>query len=198
MRLNAANTREIVSYSFSELDRSLKAAGTPPGKYSRHAGGLIGMCLMQGATKHVVDLSGSNTFDNEVCIRQTEIHDKGLRVRPDGRVISGIKDIDVIFFREEGCLPLPKNQRLSKSLVANFQALGERRTDFMSKGISEDILARAMSNHPRDIFRAYLEGTDYRRRYLSKRSLIGLYPEEIFCEPLWQTKRLTTLQSVPR
>jgi hypothetical protein len=152
MRLNAANTRDIVSYSFSELDRSLKAAGTPPGKYSRYAGGLIGMCLMQGATKHVVDLSGSNTFDNEVCIRQTEIHDKGFRVRPDGRVISGIKDIDVIFFREEGCLPLPKNQRLSKSLVANFQALGERRIDFMSKGISEDILARAMSNDPRDIF----------------------------------------------
>ena len=84
------------------------------------------MCLMQGATKHVVDLSGSNTFDNEVCIRQTKRHDKGFRVRPDGRLISGIKDIDVIFFREEGCLPLPKNQRLSKSLEANFQALGER------------------------------------------------------------------------
>lgn len=199
VQLDAANTLRIVRHSFSELDRFLNAAGTPPGKYSCYAGRLIGMCLAQGAAQHVVDLGGSNTFDNEVCISQTEIHDKGFRVRPDGRVISGIKDIDVIFFfREKECLPLPKNRHLRKSLVANFQALGERRLDFMKKGISEDILTQAVSNHPRDVFRAYLEGTDHGRRYLSKKSLIGLYPEAIFCEPLWRAKRRTTLRSVPR
>jgi hypothetical protein len=197
--LDAANTREIVRHSFSELDRFLNVAGTPPGKYSRYSRGLIGMCLVQGAAQHVVDVGGPNTFDNEVCIGQAEVHDKGFQVRPDGRVISGIKDIDVIFFfRDEECLPLPKNRHLRKSLVVNFRALGKRRLDFMKKGIPEGILTRAVSDHPRDIFRAYVEGTDHGCRYLSKKSLIGLYPEKIFCEPLWCTKRLTSLPGAPR
>ena len=175
------------------MDRFLNAAGTPPGKYSRYADRLIAICLAQGTAQHLVDhLNDSSAFDNEVFVSQTEIRDKGFRVLPNGRVIYGIKDIDVFFFfREDENLPLPNNRHLRKSVVADLRALGERRLDFMKKGISESILVKATGGHTHELARAYLRESLHGRRYLSKKSLIGLYPETVFCLPIWRTKHST-------
>lgn len=191
-QLSLADTREVSRHAFAELDRFLNAAGSPPGKYSRYADRLIAICLAQGAAQHFVDLEEVTAFDNEVHVGRAKVKDKGFRVLPNGRVISGIKDIDVIFFfREDERLPLPIVRHLRKSVTAHFPTLGERRLDFMKKSMSEEIVAKARGEHPRDIVRSYLQGTRHGLCYLSKKSVIGLYPEDMFCEPVWRTKRWT-------
>lgn len=112
-------------------------------------------------------------------------------MRPDGRVVSGIKDLDVIlFFREDARLPLPTNRHLRKSVVVDLPTLGKRRLDLMKKGVPEDMLAQGGDDHPREIVRAYLRRTRHGLRYLSLKSVIGLHPEAIFCKALWRTRRL--------
>ena len=193
-KLEQDDMQEVRRHAFLELDRFLNVAGTPPGKYSRYADRLLAICLAQGAAQHLIDLEvGAAAFDNEVRVSLLEIRDKGLCVSPTGRVISGIKDVDVLFFfREDEDLPLTNNRHLRKSVVANLGSLGKRRLDFMKKGMAESILAKAESDHPRDTTRAYLRESRHGRRYLARKSLIGLYPEAIFCQPVWRTRRLAS------
>jgi hypothetical protein len=180
-------TRRLV---FLELDRFLFVAGSPPGKYARYADRLIAVCLTQGAAQHVVDLDAANGYDNEVRVGEGEVRDKGLRLLSDGRVVSGIKDLDVIsFFREDPRLPLPTNRHLRKSVVADLPTLGERRLDFMKKGVPADTIAQAGGGDARDVVRAYLRQTRHGQLYLSRKSVIGLHPDAMFCEPIWRTRR---------
>ena len=173
-----------------ELDRFLFSAGSPPGKYARYKDRLIAICLAQGAAQHLVDLEVTDAYDNEVSVDETEVRKKGFRVLSDGRVVSGIKDVDVIFFfREDMRLPLPTNRHLRKSVVADLPILGRRRLDLMKKGVPEDMLAQEGDDHPRDVVRTYLRRSRHGLRYLSLKSMIGLHPEAIFCEPLWRTRR---------
>jgi hypothetical protein len=191
-RLDVANLHEVRHYTLSEVDRFLNVAGTPPGKYLRYADRLIGVCLAHGAAQHFVDLQSAGTFDNEVSVSRAEINRKGFRVLRNGRVINGINDLDVyFFFRQDEILPIPNRYR-RKSLMVNLEALGERRLDFMRKGIPESVLTQAASDHPRDIIRAYIQESHHGRHYLSKKSLIGLHPDALFGQLAWQTRRLTS------
>ncbi|CAA9465829.1 MAG: hypothetical protein AVDCRST_MAG05-38 [uncultured Rubrobacteraceae bacterium] len=97
--------REVRRLALSEMERFLYAAGSPPGKYSLYADRLVAICLAQGAAQHLVDLDAASAHDNEVRVDETGVRDKGLRVLPDGRVLSGVKDLDVVFFsgRTTGC-----------------------------------------------------------------------------------------------
>ena len=120
-RSYAATLQEVRYHALSELERFINASDTPPGKYSRYADRLVAICLVQGAAQHFVELEYATAFDNQVRVGQAKIQDKGFRVLSDGRVISGIKDMDVIFFfREDEGLPLPRNLHLRKSVVADF------------------------------------------------------------------------------
>jgi hypothetical protein len=110
-------------------------------------------------------------------------------VLPNGRVINGINDLDVYFFRQDEILPIPNRYR-RRSLMVNLGALGERRLDVMRKGIPESIMMQEASDHPRDIIRAYIQESHHGRHYLSKKSLIGLHPDAMFGQPAWQTRRL--------
>ena len=183
--------QEVRRLALSEMERFLHAAGSPPGKYSLYADRLVAICLAQGAAQHLVDLDAASAYDNEVRVDEVEVRDKGSRVLHDGRVLSGVKDLDVIFFfREDGRLPLPTNRHLRKSEVADLPTLGRRRLDFMKKGVPEGMLAQARGDRPQDVVRTYLRRSRHGSLYLSRKSVIGLHPPEIFDERIWATRRL--------
>lgn len=71
-----ADMREVRRLAFSELDRFLFAAGSPPGKYARYEERLIAVCLAQGAAQHLVDLEVTDVYDNEVSVDEAEIWKK--------------------------------------------------------------------------------------------------------------------------
>lgn len=183
--------REVRRLALSEMERFLYAAGSPPGKYSLYADRLVAICLAQGAAQHLVDLDAASAHDNEVRVDETGVRDKGLRVLPDGRVLSGVKDLDVVFFfREDDRLPLPTNRHLRKSVVADLPTLGRRRLDFMKKGVPEGMLEQTGGDRPRDVVRTYLRRSRHGSLYLSRKSVIGLHPPEIFDARIWATRRL--------
>ena len=105
--------REVRRLALSEMERFLYAAGSPPGKYSLYADRLVAICLAQGAAQHLVDLDAAGAYDNEVRVDESEVRDKGLRVLPDGRVLSGVKDLDVVFFFPGGRPAAAPNQPAS-------------------------------------------------------------------------------------
>lgn len=191
--LDLADLQDIRYLALSELDRFLIAAGTPAGKYRRYAYRLVGICLAPGAAQHYVDSQNLDEFDNEVYVGPTKISDKGFLVHSNGRVIGGVKDIDVwFFFLQDETLPIPNRRHVKKSLEVRLEALGKRRLDFMKKGISRHVLAETSSKYPREIIRTYLRETEHGRNCLSKRSLVGLHPDMLFSQPLWRTRRLSS------
>ncbi|CAA9476350.1 MAG: hypothetical protein AVDCRST_MAG05-960 [uncultured Rubrobacteraceae bacterium] len=190
-RPHPEDLQEVRRLALSEMERILYAAGSPPGKYSLYADRLVAICLAQGAAPHLVELDAAGAYDNEVRVDEAEVRDKGLRVLPDGRVLSGVKDLDVVFFfREDGRLPLPTNRHLRKSVVAELPTLGRRRLDFMKKGVPEGMPAQTGGDRPRDVVRAYLRRSRHGSLYLSRKSVIGLHPPGIFDERIWATRRL--------
>jgi hypothetical protein len=194
--LSYDDLEEFRASSLIELDRFLAQAGNPPGKFRCYESRLIAICLAQGAAQHFVDLKGQNVFDNEVFVSAEEIAEKGFKVLPDGQVINGVKDIDVWFFFESDLLVrIPNRQHCRKSTTTLLSAFGERRFDFMKKGISETILGRITDRNPKTIVRTYLQGTEHGRNYLSKKSLIGLYPDSCFGYLFWATKRFRSTSS---
>ena len=196
--LDRTDLEEIRHLALVELDRFLNAAGFPPGEYRRYVDRLIAVCVAQGTAQHLLDLHETSQFDNEVFISHDKIKAKGLRVLADGRVINGIKDIDVwFFFRRDDGLPIPNARHCRKSETAELQSLGERRLDFMKKGIAAGVLKEAGPGDPRDSIRAYLRTTAHGRRFLSRKSMVGLYPEAIFDQVVWATRRLTRGWSGP-
>ena len=97
-RLSSNDLEKIREYALEELQRFLTYAGNPQGKYRRYENRLIAICLGQGAAQHFIDLQELSVFDNEVKLEQKKIQEKGYKVDSNGKVISGIKDIDVWFF----------------------------------------------------------------------------------------------------
>jgi hypothetical protein len=186
--MERSDLEEIRRLSLTELDRFLNLAGNPPGKYLRYGERLIAICLAQGAAQHFIDTRVGQDFDREVAVGPQEVLEKGLRVLSNGQVISGVKDIDVWFFFQQlpGC-PIASMRHCRKYISNSVGKLGERSIDFMKKGISADLVEHGDA---RGTVRAYLRGTEHGRRYLSKKSIVGLYPDAVFAEPFWRVKRI--------
>ncbi|HZP35852.1 MAG TPA: hypothetical protein VFE48_05075 [Methylomirabilota bacterium] len=116
--LSEADLQELRSFADVELHRFTKEVGYPSRKYSTYADRLLAICLVQGAAQHFVDTRPELAVDHSVTVDQAEIDEKGYRVTDDGRVISGVKDIDVVlFFRADPNVPIPSRNHCMKSTV---------------------------------------------------------------------------------
>ncbi len=186
-RLSRNDLKKICEYALEELERFLTCAGNPRGKYHRYENRLIAICLGQGAAQHFVDLQELSVFDNEVKVEKKKINEKGYQIESNGKVISGVKDIDVwFFFEQDDDLKIPDIKNCRKSIQKEFGNLGERNIDFLKKGLLR-------KGSPRETIRSYLKGNNRGGdtwRYLAQKSLIGLEPASLFGEILWATKRL--------
>ena len=183
---------EVLDFSQQELSRFLEQAGTPAAKYRGYRDRLLAVCLVQGVAQHFLDTRPDLRTDHDVQVPQSKIDEKGYRVTLDGRVINGVKDIDVIFFfRHNPHAPIPNRNHCIKSTEHNLKRPGRRRLDFMKKGVRLDALGLGVDTELAHLVHCYLAQTDHGRCYLSKKSVVGLLPPEIFARPLWASRRLT-------
>jgi hypothetical protein len=127
-------------------------------KYKVYENKLIAICLCQGAAQHFVN----------------------------GK--TGIKDIDVwFFFEEDKDVKIPNFKNMRKSVSKKFTNIGEKRIDFLKKAIKEDIINKSESEKPEDILKSYLQnGNTSTSKHLAKKSVIGLFPTEIFGKIIWE------------
>ena len=145
-----------------------------------------------------MDLQDLSVFDNEVGVSPEKIAAKDHKVLPNGQVISGIKDIDVwFFFEHDDAVPIPNVRHCRKSVTTRLRNLDERRLDFMKKGGTETLISQVTSPNPKATVRSYLQGTMHGWCYLSRKSLVGLYPVSVFEHLFWATRRFTSTSSRP-
>jgi hypothetical protein len=185
--------QEIRGCALCERDRFITQAGKQPGKFRSYATKLIAICLCQGAAQHFVDLQEPTDLDNTVFVPQDKIDEKGYQVLPSGRVISGVNDIDVcIFFEHDDGVQIRNVGHCIKTDRAAFPGLGERRVDFLKKGIRRQVIENAKSLERFEIIRSYVRNTPHGQQHLSRKSVVGLYPDEVFGHVLWRTLRLVS------
>ncbi len=197
--LSEDNLKEVEKHALKELDRFLNQAGNPKGKFKVYENKLIAICLCQGAGQHYADLKNYDSFDNEIIVSEDEIQKlnqkaEGVFVDEFGNVKSGIKDIDVWFFFEE--VKKIKTPRRGKSLKENFTDIGRMRIDFFKKGIKKEVFTKDKGLDITEKIKAYIR---YHVKpkytpppsawYLSRKSIVGLYPAKIFGKVIWKVKR---------
>lgn len=192
--LDQTHLEEVRLFADEELRRFLEEAGTPRGKYGGYRDQLLTVCLVQGTAQHFADTHPELPVDHEVEVDQSEIDEKGYLVAPDGRVINGVKDIDVLFFfRHNAAVPIPNRTHCMKSVWRDLAQLGPRRLDFMKKGVRPDVLVPGDRNDVVGLVRHYVQETKHGRTYLSKKSVVGLHPKSVFGRPIWTSRRLRRL-----
>jgi len=185
IKLTRSDLREIRDYALEELDRFLYRAGSPAGKFRAYRSRLIAICLCQGAAQHYAQCTGIPSR-RQIIVRRSTIREKRYRLE-QGRVLAGLKDIDVwFFFKALQRIIIPDIRNCRKHSVRSFTRLGQRELDFMKKAIKKPIRAKAKGNRPADIVRSYLEhGGTKSSKCLSKSSIIGLYPKSLFGRLIW-------------
>jgi len=174
------------SIGLEELNRVLFEMGTPPGRYSTYSNKLIAICLLQGTAQHLVDIGGVEYFDNKVIVETNKIAEKGLQVLQGCRVICGIKDIDLCLFFEPGNPPMP---RTLKSKIKQFPKLGYRKVDLIKVNVPEYVLVNVHRKQPEIIIRGYMDYAPRGIKYWRNKSVIGLYPNEIYGKFIWTSER---------
>jgi hypothetical protein len=189
--LEKKHLRKIRSLALLELERFLTEAGSPPGKYRRYRNRLICIVLAQGAAQHFVDSIRENKFDADVTVSRRKITEKGFRVLRSGRVIGGVKDIDVFFFfRSDARVPIPYRLHCKKTTVARLDGFGERSFDFMKKGLPKAVAGDGHAKSFSSLIQEYLRCTKHGRNYLRRKSIVGLFPNIIFGTQLWRVRRI--------
>jgi hypothetical protein len=182
--------REIARLSLEELNRFTTKAGKPPGKYAPYLERLIAVCLCQGAAQHYVDVQNSGGFENEVLVSTSEIREKGFQTVATGQVLSGVKDVDVVFFFEYyNPIPIPPRRHCLRRVYAELPSLGRRRIDFMKRTVLPEVICSAGVREPSAIVGSYIKHTAH-GQFLGTKSVIGLYPENIMATAIWRTRRL--------
>jgi hypothetical protein len=158
------------------------------GKYSGYRDRLLAVVLVQGAAQHFVDTRFELKADHNIEVDRETIEEKGHIVTDDGHVISGVKDLDiVILFDLILAVPIPAMRHCLKAVWAILPRLSERKLDLMKKSVDARVTIAAKDSA--GIVRSYVQNTRHGRLYLSQKSVIGLYPEPIFGQPLWVSRR---------
>ena len=171
---------ELWRRSKLELDRWLFCSGSPKGKYAIYRDRLLIVCLAQGAAQHFAETQQDWHPNHDVEIGQEKIEAKGFKVTSEGLVLSGVKDLDVIFFfKEETSCPIPNIRHCRFSRNHTFPTFGERRVDWMKKAVSLSILSEIDERNLVSVVHAYLHKTKHGRQYLLKKALVGLWPDAI-------------------
>jgi hypothetical protein len=183
---------EIRDHAIREFDRFLTRAGSPRGKFGGYRNRLLFMCLAQGAAQHFVDCNPRIRVDQQIELTPEFVRSKGYKVSADGKVVTGVKDIDVfMFFAADPNCPIPVRKHCRKSTVINLRRFGTRRFDFMKKGIQVQPMRSKERQNAARVLRRYLESTAHGRDHLAKESVIGLHPKQYFGDILWAVRRLT-------
>jgi hypothetical protein len=155
------------------------------GKYSRYHDRLLAVVVVQGAAQHFVDTRPELKADHHIEVDRKTIEEKGQIVTDDGRVISGVKDLDIaILFDAIPDVPIPPRNHCLKAVWVTLPGLGERKLDLMKKSV-----VTIGAKDSAGIVRSYLQNTPHGTKFLSKKSVLGLYPEPIFGQPLWVSRR---------
>ena len=175
--------------SLHELDRFINQSGNPPGKYRVFEDKLIAVCLCQGAAQHFVEAKRFEDYDKVETISSEKIDEKDYKVLSTGDVLSGVKDIDILFFfREDKSVKIPKRRFYNKNDFASFKVFGLRRFDLMKTTIMDEVISLTTDNSPSSQVRSYLINTKHGKEHLSKASVVGLFPDDLFGKILWKTK----------
>lgn len=191
---------EIIKDSaLDELYRFYNSVGTPPGKYRVYEDKLIGICICQGGAQHYLDNLDLNDFDHTAYVTQQEIKNlnkkaEGVIVTSEGVVKNGIKDLDVwFFFRPDAQVPIPHKRNLCKTIALELPGIGLVDIDFLKKMIKDETIQKAKNNTPSAIILSYLHNEETSTaRELSKKSVVMLYPDVLFGEPIWKVKRVVS------
>jgi hypothetical protein len=176
---------ELVEVGLNEFKRVISTMSYPPGKYRTYEDKLIAICLLQGVAQHIIDIGQETVFDNRVDLTDEDIRCKGYKVLENGRVVSGIKDVDLCLFFRASQPPLPRKH---KAILYEFSGLGYRRVDLIKAGIGEGILTQASTGKRADIIRAYMKHARRGIDYWSRKSAVGIYPIEIHGQRIWKTE----------
>lgn len=150
-----------------------------------------------GAAQHYVDLKKLSHFDYTHYVddkEMKELEDKapGVIVDKNNTVKCGVRDIDVwFFFEQHPHINIPSRGNSRKSYNINLSSIGELQLDILKKAIKPEILEKANSKKPDDLVRTYiLQGGTGASHALSLKSIVGLYPENIFDMIIWSVKRV--------
>jgi hypothetical protein len=198
IRLFDDDLRRIRAYALEELDRFLHYSGSPPGKFCVYRKRLIAICLCQGAAQHYLQSEQTAHFDRTVVVPRDKIKKKRYRIDLNGKVMAGVRDIDVwLFFRPHPRIGIPHRGNCRKHTLRSLGRLGERDLDFMKKVVSATTLAKSKTSRPADIVRSYLEHENTQSsNYLANASVIGLYPNSLFARLIWKVKWLSNKEHI--
>ena len=184
--LELGDLRNLCPYADEEIDRFCVEVAA--GKYSSYRQRLLAVLLVQGAGQHFVDSRPELKADHDVKVSREAVEAKGHIVANDGRVISGVKDVNILLlFDAIPAVPIPARNHCLKQIYATLPGLGERKIDLAKKSIDGDVTIGA--NDTAGSVRAYVQKTRHGQWFLSQKSVIGLYPEWIFGLPLWISRR---------
>jgi len=173
-----------------ELERFLKETGSPPGKYSVYSDRLLAICLCQGAAQFYFESWYINReqVNETVQVNQEEIKEKKLKLE-NGLVLSGVKDIDIwFFFKEHPKVKIPHRGNMRKSEIINMPQFGEIRIDFMKKAFPQSVVEEV--NSPIEMIHNYLKIGTSTANFLRQKSIVGLYPDNLFGSLIWKVKRI--------
>lgn len=192
-QLTYHNLKEIRDYALDELERFLYSN---QGKYEVYENNLIAICLCQGSAQHYLDTLNSDLYDVKVLIDETEIINlerkmKGIRFE-NGQVKNGIRDIDVwLFFAEDNTIKIPHINNNRITTIEYLSNIGKIQFDFMKKTINRKVINKSEVIESKEIIKSYLmNARTESSKFLSQKSIIGLYPPEIFAKPIWKVKRM--------
>ncbi len=176
---------ELIEVGLREFKRVISEVSS--GKYRTYEDKLIAICLVQGAAQHIIDVEEDTIFDKKVCLSEKKISCKGYKVLENGRVVSGIKDVDICLFFRTSQPPL--HFRKVKTIPYEFSELGCRCVDLIKVGIGKNILTQAPTEKQVDIIRTYMTQAHRGICYWQRKSVVGIYPREIHGQRIWKTKR---------
>ena len=184
--LELRDLRNLCPHVDEEIDRFCVEVAS--GKYSSYRQRLLAVLLVRGAGQHFVDSRLELMADHDVNVSREIVKEKGHLVADDGRVINGVKDVNIlILFDAIPTVPIPTRNHCLKQIYATLPGLGGRKIDLAKKSVEGDVTIGA--NDAASVVRAYVQKTCHGQWSLARKSVIGLYPEWIFGLPLWISRR---------
>ncbi len=183
------NIEQFISLSFSELERLYETVAE--GKYEVFRNKLIAICLCQGVAQHIVESGFKGEYNDIIHVEKDEIEEKGFVTTSSGKVLSGIRDIDIWFFFEESeKVKMPHIRNMLKSIDMDLLGLGNRKIDFLKKAVGKRIDGFTIELPKESVIKYITTKGTSTANHLKRKSVVGLYPKAIEGEVLWSVKRI--------